>query len=159
AILTLRDASADILKAISFPGLFQMTFNGPGWREPIMNIWKALGRLNDREAHAQAIIDRYDTISKVSPATAVNRVPIRVIAIWSFGDVWSIGARSYYLNEVFPLAGAINIAANGVFASVNVEQVMLMDPDVIFLGYFGDHPGPEKLFGAPEWGAVRAVRN
>jgi iron complex transport system substrate-binding protein len=46
-----------------------------------------------------------------------------------------------------------------VFANVNIEQVMLMDPDVIFLGYFGDHPGPERLFAAPEWGAVRAVRD
>jgi ABC-type Fe3+-hydroxamate transport system substrate-binding protein len=147
-ILTLKDASADILKAISFPGLFQMTFNGAGWREPIMNIWKALGRLDDREARAEAVIDRYDAVSKASSATTVNSVPIRAIAIWSFGDVWSIGARSYYLNEVFPLVGAINIAANVAFASVNIEQVLLMDPDVIFLGYFGDHPGPEKLFAS-----------
>ncbi len=159
AILTLKDASADVLKAIGIPGLFQMTFNGAGWRRPILNIWRAVGGLDNRKARANAIIDRYETAPKAESAETVHGTPIRVISIWSFGDTWSIGTRRYYLNEVFPLAGAVNVAANGVFASINIEQALLMDPDVIFLGHFGDHPGPEKLFSAPEWRAMRAVRD
>jgi iron complex transport system substrate-binding protein len=70
-----------------------------------------------------------------------------------------VASGDMYQTELIRLAGGIPVAEElrGYWQNVDIEQVLLWDPEVIFIAPYGK-VFPEDLFADPVWRAVRAVR-
>ncbi len=70
-----------------------------------------------------------------------------------------VASGEMYQSAMIELAGGTSVTAGlpGYWQDVNVEQVLLWDPEVIFIAPYGK-VYPQDLMGDPVWGAVSAVR-
>jgi len=106
-------------------------------------------------------------IEKVYPIPLAERKKIffAMISESEIKDLWTCAAGSF-LNEIFTLAGGINIT--GAFSGPNgwipvgIEFVALENPDVIFVPYYyegGETPAVEAIKNFRPWSGVKAVEN
>lgn len=112
-------------------------------------------------AHAAAWANYYDgvfsqVVAKTNDLTdderprvlLVGEDPLRVIS----GDM--------YQTDIIRAAGGQSVSAEltGFWNDVNLEQVVLWNPDVIVIVPYGSVT-PETITGSPEWQVIRAVQN
>jgi iron complex transport system substrate-binding protein len=112
-------------------------------------------------ARAAAWSAYYDSIfSRVVEATAdltpeerprvllIGEEPLRVIS----GEM--------YQTDIIAAAGGQSVSADltGFWNDVNLEQIVLWDPDVIVIVPYGSVT-PETITGSPEWSVISAVQN
>lgn len=84
----------------------------------------------------------------------------RAINIYNF-DEMRVSAAGSYMDWWLNLCGAENPAAEtltGSSVATTREEILLWDPEVIFLGNFSTAT-PETLYNDPFWAEVTAVRN
>lgn len=84
----------------------------------------------------------------------------RALYFREYGANLQVSGSENYRNYWITLAGGRNAGATlkGTNLSVNKEQIVLWNPEVIFLGAFDDST-PQMVVSAPELAGVDAVRN
>jgi iron complex transport system substrate-binding protein len=65
-----------------------------------------------------------------------------------------------YQTHMIEAAGAVSVSdgLRGYWNEVNLEQVLLWNPDVIIIPPYGPVQ-PDHMLGNPDWASIRAVRD
>lgn len=150
--------AASMLRELGFPGVLALS---PAADIPSRRAaWQMVGEIDGREAVTRILLTRYDAqVSDLREATR-GLPDARAVILFGGYNYWTIAGRGYYLNDILKLAHVANLASTSVtYSQVNLEQLLLLDPDVIFLNAQpGDHYTPETLYRDPSWQVLRAVR-
>ena len=160
-IVFASDWQAGFLNVLGLPGLLQVK---PDPRNPTqfrIKTWKMMGEATGKSARATILLNRYATkLAELQAQIALITHHKRVVYVHSVNGSWFIPNSSYYLAYKLELVGAINggkgFKVNG---AANLEQLLLMDPDVVlFVTIPGDRTTMKEILGRPEFQALRAVR-
>ncbi|MBI5959928.1 MAG: ABC transporter substrate-binding protein [Chloroflexi bacterium] len=90
--------------------------------------------------------------------TQLNAAPAKVY--FSGTEPLRVASGEMYQSEMIELAGGVSVGAEltGFWNDVNLEQIAVWDPDVIFVPTYGG-ASVEAITGAAEWGILRAVQD
>ncbi len=159
------------LRRVGVPGLVELGLGGRSSTETGLAIWATLGQVAGARSRAEALTARYlayrQSLQQQRSAAGEGRAPRVLLLVGGQGRGYWLGGSRHLLNERFEAAGgqviqrtqARNVTSSANGAS-NLEQILLLDPDVVFLetSGTGDMMVPADLYAKPEWRAVRAVR-
>jgi iron complex transport system substrate-binding protein len=97
-----------------------------------------------------------DTLEAILAQTQIIADPLRVY--FSGTEPLRVASGDMYQTDMVEAAGAVSVTADliGYWNDVNLEQVALWNPDVIFYVPYGG-ASAEAFTGAAEWSAIRAV--
>jgi iron complex transport system substrate-binding protein len=115
----------------------------------------------DALARAQAWEVYYDSIfSQVLDQTSDLTLEQRPGVLMVGEEALRVISGEMYQTDIISAAGGRSVSANlaGFWNDVNLEQIILWDPDVIVIVPYGNVT-PETLTASPEWQAVSAVQN
>ena len=152
----------DVLKKTGLPGVIATTANP---KDPIgsrKRIWRAMGGAVGNGARVAALLDRYAAkiaaLHKCLPQDKTRRR--RVVYVHANQGDWMVTNDNYYMAYKMELAGAENLSKSSrISAKADLEQLMVMDPDVIlFASNTDDKTTLQEIVGRPEFEALRAVR-
>ncbi|HEY0340366.1 MAG TPA: ABC transporter substrate-binding protein [Steroidobacteraceae bacterium] len=126
-------------------------------------IWRKLGALAGRPQQTEALLETFYVRARANAVRGREAGPLkptRVAVIFVVGDLWRVGGRNFFLNDALTAATGQNVSAGAAtYPIVNAESLLLLDPDVLLLNSAPeDHHFPEEFYAAPEWQALRAVR-
>jgi iron complex transport system substrate-binding protein len=116
--------------------------------------------IGQRGRVAQLIRIQQETRQRVEQALAgvLESEKPRVLYLRALRQNMRPGGRATYQDFWMRLAGGINVAGfAGVNTAVNVEQIVVWNPQVIFIGAFDDAT-PDDLLRLPALAEVEAVR-
>lgn len=84
----------------------------------------------------------------------------RVALLYRLGNgAIGLGGRSYNLSDRLAMTGAVNVAQGpSVPGAVNLETLLALDPDVLFINSAPGDDLPDEVRRRPGWSALRAVR-
>ncbi len=119
----------------------------------------SLGRALNREACAQALVDRLKAREAAVRARAANRKHVRVfMPVW-YDPIITIGKTSF-VSELIEAAGAISVTDDIAqeWPQVNLEAVIARKPDALVLTRNGKF-SLNDIENRPGWDAIPAVRN
>lgn len=156
-----RDA---YLREIGVPGLVEIPRLSSSHVENHLALWSLFGELTGKQQHAEALVSRYqirrDAIRQAIAESHEGSTPgiLLLVGGWVYG-YW-IAPPRHLLNERFETVGARVLHKRGVGGGANLERILELDPDILFLDSSGtgDLLLPADLYARPEWHAVRAVR-
>lgn len=155
-----RDAA---LNAMGIPGVIVLHSALKHQTQQHLDMWSLFGHLTSNDAHAAAMAQRYEEKRRALQKTiqALHQPAPRVLLmVGGFGKGYWLGPPMHYLNERFTAVGATIVNQRGPGGGADVEHIMMLDPDVIFLSDSGtgDRMTPQQLYTLPEWQVVRAVK-
>jgi iron complex transport system substrate-binding protein len=113
------------------------------------------------QATAQAWVEYYDTIfNTVLDATGSLTDEERPSVLVVGEEALRVASGQMYQSEIVAAAGGASVTTDltGHWNDVNLEQVIVWDPDVIVIVPYGTVT-PEAILTSPEWQAVSAVQN
>lgn len=127
-------------------------------RDMVNIVAKAIGR----EKKADSIMQWRDStqlqIKAVSDNIPREKRP-KVIFLYNY-ETLRVGGEKCYENFCINLAGGRNMGAGlGIDRSVNVEQILQWDPDIILFGGWIKNLDPEDIYQNPILADVSAVKN
>ncbi len=133
-----------------------------GTLKHVAEIARIAGKSNEAEAASQAFLKRVDEYAKKITAKK------SVLAI--FGSDVNIGVETPCapaadaLNRVASYAFEFEACVHGEYPSFSIEQLLQIDPEVLFVMTFGFGPTPpkpvsEQLADNVLWRQLRAVKN
>jgi iron complex transport system substrate-binding protein len=151
-------AFADQMNELGVPTL-QLLVETP---EALMESLALLGRALGEEAtqRAAALSADYDRVTTaVQDSLADLQTPDRVRVLFLGTDPLTVASGDMYQTLLIEAAGGVSVTEDlvGYWNEVNLEQVLLWNPDVIVIPPYGPVQ-PEDLTGSPDWQAVRAVQ-
>ncbi len=156
------DWQSGFLKILGLPGLLQIRYD---MKKPIqfrLKAWNMMGDTTGKSARAATLTDRYATKltalqSLIASDTARHK---RVVYVGGVNGRWWNANSNYYLAYKLDLVCVINgVKALRVNGAADLEQLLLLDPDVIlFVTNPGDRTTMKEILGLPEFQALRAVR-
>ncbi|MEM0914953.1 MAG: ABC transporter substrate-binding protein [Planctomycetota bacterium] len=127
-----------------------------------------IGTLVGREdAAADMVADIDATLGWVDSVPAPDHAP-RAVSLFGTNDAWFAHRRNAFMGDLLDRLGAVNVAAEREahstyrsLAPVDVEQLIQLDPEVVFIVPYGgaDESVVENLINHPAFGALSAVRN
>ncbi|MGH3501773.1 MAG: ABC transporter substrate-binding protein [Nocardioidaceae bacterium] len=131
-----------------------------GTQEDVDTWIDLFGTLLGKNERARAInmrtARRLEEMKKA--ASGVSGSPPKVIYFLSFKEGMKAAGKGSYNDFYIRMVGAENVAQEVTgLASVNVEQVLAWDPDIILLGK-NDASVPEDVYQDKVWADVSAVR-
>ncbi len=119
---------------------------------------KLLGEAFGVRERAAALIGYYqDRLQGIAAALAqAGASPPRVLFVGA--EPFKVATRDMFQSEMIALAGGTSLTAglSGYWQDVNAEQVLLWDPEVVFIAPYGKVQ-PEDLLSDPAWRGVAAV--
>jgi iron complex transport system substrate-binding protein len=134
--------------------------NPTSWRDSI-EFLRTVGQLTGRQAQADAAAQRF--IDRVGDAQQ-NRSDLTTLSM--YGEPGSLGVDSVETPVGSLLAEISNYpwqAGADAFATVSVEQIAAVDPDVIFAQAFSSgedtEPLSARLAANPVWPSISAAQN
>jgi iron complex transport system substrate-binding protein len=153
---------ADLIQALEGAGLTVVGLtDSPRTQDIHERNLTILGEIiGQRERVAQLLRLQQETRQRVEQTLAdlpASAKP-RVLYLRAVRPSMRPGGRATYQDFWIRLAGGVNVADfAGVNTAVNVEQIVVWDPQVIFLGAF-DEATPDELMRLPALAGVAAVR-
>lgn len=142
---------------------YKVYVSDPSSLEELLNSISEIGRLVNREGQAIALVEKMrkkiEAINFRVKTIPQNKRPKVFIEIWH--DPLMTAGKGTYIDELFTLAGGINIAFDtkrpySIFSS---EQVIKRNPDCIILAYM-NKDSPFNIIGARfGWHNLSAVKN
>ncbi len=95
---------------------------------------------------------------ELRPATLPSRP--KVLRLWMppEGGYNAVGKGQLFSAFIEQAGGAPAIEAPGSWLALDIERLLLLDPDVILISSRPDQPLPEALFARPEWQPLRAIQ-
>jgi iron complex transport system substrate-binding protein len=97
--------------------------------------------------------------SELKPATLPTRP--KVLRLWlpPEGGYNAVGKGQLFSALIEQAGGTTAIDTPGAWVDLDIERLLLLDPEVILISSRPDQPLPEALFARPEWQPLQAVRN
>lgn len=146
------------LRTLGFPGVFAIS-PASDTRSRIAQ-WRLSGAIDGHPERAALLLAFYkEQVQDIR--TEIGSLPeTKAVILFGGSSYWTIAAHNYYLNDVLALAHMTNVAASyGSYPQVNLEQLLLLDPDVILMNAQPvDNNTPEDMYRQPQWQVLRAVR-
>jgi len=121
-----------------------------------------LAKVIGREAKANSIMQWRDSalqqMKLVSDRISPENRP-KVLYFYNY-ETLNVGGEKCYENVCINLAGGRNLGVGlGVGRSVNLEQILEWDPDIILVGGWLNHTNPVNIYQNPMLADLSAVRN
>jgi ABC-type Fe3+-hydroxamate transport system substrate-binding protein len=117
---------------------------------------RRLGRLTGREAAAESLAVRMDSVARQTPPAAATSL---AFVVWDNPPI--VIGRGSYLDQLATLAGARNVFSDisGPSAQVALETIAARNPDWIAVLTDSTDTRPPAFSRRREWRAVSAVRD
>lgn len=161
-ILQWGHRGSDIVEPIEAAGLTVATLKY-GTEEDAATWLRLMGTILGAEDRAEAILNwRTEALARMRAATAgiePNERPRTLYFLRYLSDLRVAGTGTY--NDFYiDLGGGQNVASEVTrFKTVDPEQIVAWDPEVILLNGFEDALTPEDVYGNPVFADVSAVKN
>ncbi len=127
-------------------------------REMIHIVAKAIGREKMADSIMQWRDSTQQQIKAISDNISYSNKP-KVIFLYNY-ETLRVGGEKCYENFCIDLVGGRNMGAGlGIDRSVNIEQILEWDPDIILFGGWIKNINPEDIYQNPILAEVSAVRN
>lgn len=126
--------------------------------EEYVTIMGAVAGKRDRAADLVARL----TARRADIDSTMRRLPEgsrpKVLYIGLYADQIRTAGRGTYYDFSIPLAGGRNVASGSAgMQTLNVEQILTWDPEIILLGNF-DPVQPADIYADPRWQGLAAVK-
>jgi ABC-type Fe3+-hydroxamate transport system substrate-binding protein len=114
------------------------------------------GRADELAARYHAA--KTELAAELQPATLTARP--RVLRLWipSEGGFSAVGKGQIFNAFIEQAGGVTAIESPSAWVALDIERLLLLDPDVILISSRPDQPRPPALFSRPEWQPLRAVQ-
>ncbi|GAA1979414.1 ABC transporter substrate-binding protein [Nocardiopsis rhodophaea] len=161
AVIQWGDRGADLVDPLRDTGLpvAQLTY---GTQEDLEGAITLYGELLDKQDRAETMVgrmhERLERLRAELPASDDDRPS--VLYLRGAEDSLEVGAGASYNHFVIDLAGGRNPAAglDNERATIDVEQLLEWDPDIILIGNFGPAT-PKTMYDDPKLAGLSAVRD
>lgn len=158
-LISSRAAGQDTLEALGMPIIRYEGETTAKLKEAIALTGQALGPTAAARAEAlvAAVDERLAAIKAIGDQTPADQ---RKRVFISGTSPLKTAGKDMLQSEMVALAGGVNVAQeiSGYWTEVNLEQVALWDPEVIFVvPYRG--ASVEAILDSPEWATISAVKN
>lgn len=152
------------LEKVGLPGLAAVRVRPGDQSGSRLDIWNLMGAISGRQARADSLLADYRARRREIQALIPGRTDDRprVAILYRVGSgFWGIGGKNYNLNDRLEWAGGTNAARDFKPSSggVDLEQLLLLDPDIILLNSGPAEDFPRDIYARPEWQSLRAVRD
>ncbi|MFN0176536.1 MAG: ABC transporter substrate-binding protein [Saprospiraceae bacterium] len=143
-------------------GLNVMGLHYDGSDQNDRDIVNIVAKVIGREAKADSIMKERDTlvrqIKAISDPIPTENRP-KVLYFYNYQTL-NVGGEKCYENFCINLAGGRNLGVGlGVGRSVNLEQILEWDPDIVLVGGWLNNTNPENIYQNPMLADLNAVRN
>ncbi|MFC2077900.1 ABC transporter substrate-binding protein [Candidatus Bipolaricaulota bacterium] len=150
---------AEQMTDLGIPVLQYLVETGDAMKEAVRLTGRALG--GEATTRAEAFIADYDRILETVAADLANlqeEERLRVLFVGT--SPLRVASGEMYQTELIEAAGGLSVSVDlfGYWNDVNLEQVLLWNPDVILIPPYGSIQ-PGDLLENPDWQAIRAVRD
>lgn len=149
------------LRALGFPQLVELQNSRGKQVESHLEGWFLLGDRLGRQDKARHLAERYAAKRAALERALAGAGHPAVLLIVGGHDAGYWLPTNHHYDERFAQLGARPLHKGLFGGKANLENVLVLDPDVIFLdaSITGDQLIPAQLYAQPEWQAVRAVRD
>lgn len=127
-----------------------------------------IGQLTGKEAEARALLaDLEETRAELRRRRPAETPAPRVLSLVGTDDAWYAHRSTHFMGSLLAEVGAENIASRQQvdaqfrqLAPIDLEQVLIADPEVIFLFAHGNQPEAvlKRFAEHPAYRSLRAVR-
>jgi iron complex transport system substrate-binding protein len=149
------NGTGEALKAAGLP-LFAINSLRPP--AGALQSWKAIGALAGQSARAEHMLQYTEAMNAeaLGSLEKLSGPKPSFLLMWSFDGSKTFHLGPSFYGPAFDLERlrTINLAPRGRVGRVDIEELLLSDPDVIFLR----NQPPETLYDAPAFSALKAVR-
>ena len=152
-------AFAEQVADLGIPVLQYLVETAEEMKEALRLTGRVLGP--DASARAEAFIADYDRIlGAVHEDLADLRDEDRVCVLFVGTSPLRVASGEMYQTQLIEAAGGLSVSAElfGYWSEINLEQLLLWNPDVILIPPYGDVQ-PADLLENPDWQAIQAIRN
>jgi iron complex transport system substrate-binding protein len=131
--------------------------------EDVMQNIRTIGKITDRQAEAQAVVDEMKAdVERVTEAVRNLNPEEKVDVYLEFAPGWTVGSGEF-IDEMIRLAGGVNIAADQTgWYEISEEAIIQTNPDVILYdGTMVDENNQtleQIIRGRSGWDEIDAVR-
>jgi len=150
---------AEQMTELGIPVLQYLVETGDSMKEALRLTGRALG--GNATARAEAFIADHERVLETVAADLSNlQDEDRVRVLFVGTSPLRVSSGEMYQTELIDAAGGTSVSAElfGYWNDVNLEQVLLWNPDVILIPPYGPIQ-PRDLLEDPDWQAIRAVRD
>jgi len=93
----------------------------------------ALGPLLMREGETQQLVDEYETFKSQAREEFTFEEPPRVLILMGLPGSYLVATENSYIGSLVAMTGAVNVyeGAGGEFLTINTEDMLLKQPDII----------------------------
>ncbi len=126
----------------------------------LYEVMRFLGEIFDRKMRAEAVIAEMESIfNHIHEKSAAMDHDMKKKAIWLGGKRTSVSCGSGINNNLIQMVGAVNPAGhlNQRSADISLEQIIVWNPDVIFIWGFAGYT-PQDIIANAQWRFISAVR-
>ena len=164
AQLVLADASrhatfAEQMTEIGVPVIQYLIETPETLKEAVLLTGRALGP--ETLERANVFVSDYDRVfSVVTSDLEALAEDERVHVLFLGTDPMQVASGDMYQTHLIEAAGGVSVSEElrGYWNEVNLEQVLLWNPDVILIPPYGPVQ-PEDILGNPDWASIGAVRD
>jgi ABC-type Fe3+-hydroxamate transport system substrate-binding protein len=162
-ILSWNPGLVDPLKNAGVSGVVEIAWSRQGVHDrDHQEMWKLIGSITGKSLRTQFLLGRYAKVREQVMAVLPPRaaVPLKVAALES-SDLAILGSKQLWLNDELEAVGVQNIGpGTGQAFSVDPEELMRLDPDVILLLHeSNDDLSLGMFYAKPEYQSLKAIRN
>ncbi len=150
---------ADRLTDLGIPAIQYVAESPEAMKEAMLLTGEALGP--DTAARAQEFADYYDRVmSTIAGATDSIPADKRLRVYFCGSDPLRAASGDMYQSLMIDTAAGISVTHNlaGYWNDVNLEQVLVWQPDVIIITSYGGLT-PAQILNDPDWQSIPAVRD
>ena len=152
-------AFADQMAELGVPVLRYLVETPEALAEAVLLTGQALG--DEALGRATALLNDYDRLF-AAVAADLEDLPAneRVRVLFLGTDPLQVASGDMYQTHLIEAAGGISVSQDlgGYWNEVNLEQVLLWNPDVIVIPPYGPVQ-PSNVLDDPDWAAIGAVQN
>lgn len=152
-------AFAEQMADLGVPAIQYIVETPEALRDAVRLTGRALG--SEASARAETFVADFDRIFETTAedlAGLSNEDRVRVLFLGT--APLRVASGQMYQTRLIEAAGGLSVTADlfGYWNDVNLEQVLLWNPDVILIPPYGDVQ-PVDLLEDPDWQAIQAVRD
>jgi len=148
---------ADQMMELGVPVLRFLVETPEALMDAVRMVGAALG--TDAAARAAAFLGDYDRVSHaVVEGMEARPSSERVRVLFVGTDPLTVASGDMYQTHLIEAAGGTSVAADlvGYWNEINLEQVLLWNPDVILIAPYGPVQ-PADILENPDWQAITAI--
>lgn len=150
------------LRAIRFPGVIEVNYDGEEPDKSAFVIWNQLARVTQKSDRSDALLKRYSdkraSLEAMIPAQNGRR--LRVAIISSYGNSHTLIGKKDFLYDRLQSLGGENCAPSRNSSDLDPEELILLDPDIIVLmSYEDDTYMPQDVYEDSRFRYLKAVRD